>query len=156
MANIRHWFPVIPTWNWYFSLTSACSHQFCVKSNGASHVDSIRSFTKLRFNLAASCKRLWLFVIKLLINLVVIKQEPSMNCCFIASELKPVGIHFQLLFALYGWLLVYGYYRHFWQIRIEHNSMKRIKHAVKRYFVHNKIGNGIYLHNKNVIMRYDI
>ena len=40
------------------------------------------------------------------------------------------------------------YSRHFWQSTIKHNSIKCIKHAVKRYYVHNKSGNGIYVHNK--------
>ena len=46
------------------------------------------------------------------------------------------------------WLIEHLYSRNFWQSTIKHNSIKCIKHVVKRYYVHNKSGNGIYVHNK--------
>ena len=48
------------------------------------------------------------------------------------------------------------YSRHFWRSTIKHNSTKCIKHAVKRYYVHNKRGNVIYEYNKNVVLGYDM
>ena len=49
-------------------------------------------------------------------------------------------------------LIDHLYSRHFWQSTIKHNSIKCIKHAVKRYYVHNK--SGIYVHNTNKKYRY--
>ena len=46
-------------------------------------------------------------------------------------------------------LIDHLYSRHFWQSTIKHNSIKCIKHVIKRYDVHNKSGNGIYVHNIN-------
>ena len=53
-------------------------------------------------------------------------------------------------------LIDHLYSCHFWQSTIKHNSIKYIKNAVKRYYVQNKSGNEIYVHNKNVVLGYDI
>ena len=41
-------------------------------------------------------------------------------------------------------------------LTIKHNSIKYIQYAVKRYYLHNESGYGIYVHNKNVVLGHDI